>query len=64
MQAAMDRCAEMVDARMAQYLAAERPLLRSGNRSLIRFAADLRHWISGNLACSYETGRYRTDQNA
>jgi Terpene synthase family 2, C-terminal metal binding len=64
MQAAMDRCAEMVDARTAQYLAAERPLLRSGNRSLIRFAADLRHWISGNLAWSYETGRYRTDLSA
>ncbi len=64
MQEAMDRCAGMVEARTAQYLAAERPLLRSGNRSLIRFAADLRHWISGNLAWSYETGRYRTDQNA
>ena len=59
LQAALDRSAAMVDARLADYYAAERPLLASGNPALIRFAADLRHWIAGNLEWSYETGRYR-----
>lgn len=61
MQGAMDRCVEMVGERLTQYRAAEKPLLLSGDRSLIRFAADLRHWIAGNLAWSYETGRYLTE---
>ena len=58
-QQALDRCAAMVDARLANYFTAERPLLASGNPSLIRFAADLRHWIAGNIEWSYETGRYK-----
>ena len=58
-QQALDRCAAMVDARLADYFTAERPLLASGNPSLIRFAADLRHWIAGNIEWSYETGRYK-----
>ena len=57
-QHALDRCAVMVRARLEGYLVAERPLLASGNPSLIRFAADLRHWIAGNIEWSYETGRY------
>jgi hypothetical protein len=59
LQQALDRCAAMVDARLADYSMAERPLLASGNPGLIRFAADLRHWIAGNIEWSYETGRYR-----
>ena len=58
-QQALDRCAAMLERRIAEYYAAERPLLASGNPGLIRFAADLRHWIAGNLEWSYETGRYR-----
>jgi hypothetical protein len=57
-QHALDRCAAMVRARLAGYLVAERPLLASGDPALIRFAADLRHWIAGNIEWSYETGRY------
>jgi Terpene synthase family 2, C-terminal metal binding len=57
-QHALDRCAAMVRARLEGYLVAERPLLASGNPALIRFAADLRHWIAGNIEWSYETGRY------
>ena len=59
MQEALDRCAAMVDARLGDYAAAERPLLASGDPGLIRVAADLRHWIAGNLEWSYETGRYK-----
>ncbi|HET9171657.1 MAG TPA: hypothetical protein VFN97_19610 [Actinospica sp.] len=58
-QQALDRCAAMLDRRIAEYYAYERPLLASGNPGLIRFASDLRHWIAGNLEWSYETGRYR-----
>ena len=58
-QEALDRCAAMVRARIEDYCSAERPLLASGNPGLIRFAADLRHWIAGNLEWSYETGRYK-----
>jgi hypothetical protein len=57
-QHALDRCAAMVRARLEGYLVAEQPLLASGNPALIRFAADLRHWIAGNIEWSYETGRY------
>jgi Terpene synthase family 2, C-terminal metal binding len=59
MEEALRRCASMVHARLADYYTAERPLLASGNPGLIRFAADLRHWIAGNLEWSYETGRYK-----
>ena len=59
LQQALDRCAAMVHARVADYFAAERPLLASGDPALIRFAADLRHWIAGNLEWSYETRRYK-----
>jgi 5-epi-alpha-selinene synthase len=58
-QQALDHCAVMLEQRIADYYAAERPLLASGNPGLIRFAADLRHWIAGNLEWSYETGRYK-----
>src|SRR6266702_404650 len=58
-QQALDQCAVMLDRRTAEYYAAERPLLASGNPGLIRFASDLRHWIAGNLEWSYETGRYK-----
>jgi Terpene synthase family 2, C-terminal metal binding len=59
LQEALNRCAAMVRARLADYYTAERPLLASGNPGLIRFAADLRHWIAGNLEWSYETDRYK-----
>jgi hypothetical protein len=59
LQEALDRCAAMVRARLEDYCSAERPLLASGNPGLIRFAADLRHWIAGNLEWSYETARYQ-----
>ena len=58
-QQALDRCAAMLTQRITEYYAAERPLLASGNPGMIRFAADLRHWIAGNLEWSYETGRYK-----
>lgn len=60
LQQSLHRCAAMVEERLADYLAAEKPLVRFGDLAVIRFVADLRHWISGNLAWSYETGRYRT----
>jgi hypothetical protein len=58
-QQALDHCAVMLEQRIADFYAAERPLLASGDPNLIRFACDLRHWIAGNLEWSYETGRYK-----
>jgi hypothetical protein len=58
-QQALNHCALMLDRRIADYRAAEEPMLASGDRAMRRFVADLRHWISGNLAWSYETARYR-----
>lgn len=58
-QQALNHCALMLDRRIADYRGAEEPMLASGDPGLARFAADLRHWISGNLAWSYETERYR-----
>jgi hypothetical protein len=56
---ALRRCTEMIDTRIRDYLEAQRPLLASGDPTLLRLCADLRHWIAGNLAWSRETGRYR-----
>lgn len=58
-QQALNHSALMLDRRIADYRAAEEPMLASADPGLLRFAADLRHWISGNLAWSYETERYR-----
>lgn len=59
-QQALNHSALMLDRRIADYRSAEEPMLASGDPGLVRFAADLRHWISGNLAWSYETERYRS----
>jgi hypothetical protein len=56
---ALRRCTEMIDARIRDFLEAQQPLLATGDPALVRFCADLRHWIAGNLAWSRETGRYR-----
>ena len=56
---ALRACRAMIDARMHDFLEAQRPLLAGGDPELARFCADLRHWIAGNLAWSRETGRYR-----
>lgn len=56
---ALRRCIAMIDARIRDYVEAQQPLLATGDPVLIRFSADLRHWIAGNLAWSRETGRYR-----
>jgi hypothetical protein len=58
-QQALNHCALMLDRRITDYRAAEKPILAAHNPALDRFVADLRHWISGNLAWSYETARYR-----
>jgi hypothetical protein len=58
-QQALNHSALMLDRRIADYRSAEEPMLASGDPGRARFAADLRHWISGNLAWSYETERYR-----
>jgi hypothetical protein len=44
--------------RIHQYQRLEAPVLRQGGDEIRRYLMDLRHWISGNLAWSYETGRY------
>jgi hypothetical protein len=58
-QQALNHSVVMLERRMADYHVAEEPILASDNLELHRFVADLRHWISGNLAWSYETGRYQ-----
>lgn len=60
-QQALNHSALMLERRIADYRAAERPILAGGDLALRRFVADLRHWMSGNLAWSYETGRYQAN---
>ena len=60
-QQALNHCALMLDRRIADYRAAEAPILADAEPALLRFVADLRHWIAGNLAWSSETGRYRAN---
>ncbi len=60
-QQALNHCALMLDRRIADYRAAEAPILAGAEPALLRFVADLRHWIAGNLAWSSETGRYRAN---
>lgn len=55
---AIAEAARLYDERIGEYQKLEAPLLRDGAEQVRRYLADLRHWISGNLAWSYETGRY------
>lgn len=55
---AIAEAARLHDERIGEYQQLEAPLLRDGDEQIRRYLADLRHWISGNLAWSYETGRY------
>lgn len=55
---ALAQAARLHDARIDEYQRLESALLAEGNEDIRRYSADLRHWISGNLAWSYETGRY------
>jgi hypothetical protein len=55
---AIAEAARLHDERIAEYQKLESPLMRDGDEQIRGYLADLRHWISGNLAWSYETGRY------
>jgi hypothetical protein len=55
---AMTEAARLYDERIRQYQRLEAPVMREGSGEVRRYLMDLRHWISGNLAWSYETGRY------
>jgi hypothetical protein len=58
LQEAIDRAADMHDARVRRYLAKEAPVRASASPELQRYLDDLRFWMRGNLDWSYETGRY------
>jgi len=55
---AMAEAARLYDDRIHEYQRLEAPVWRDGAEEVRRYVMDLRHWISGNLAWSYETGRY------
>jgi hypothetical protein len=55
---AMAEAARLYQERIRDYQQLEEPLLKDGDEAVRRYLMDLRHWISGNLAWSYETGRY------
>jgi Terpene synthase family 2, C-terminal metal binding len=55
---ALKEAALLHDDRVREYGAAEALLRGHPDASLDRYLDDLRCWISGNLAWSYETGRY------
>ena len=55
---AMAEAARLYRERIGDYQRLEQPLLADGDEAVRRYVLDLRHWISGNLAWSYETGRY------
>lgn len=55
---ALDEAARLYDGRLRTYQELESPLRALGEPLIDRYLADLRSWIAGNLAWSYETGRY------
>jgi Terpene synthase family 2, C-terminal metal binding len=55
---ALREAAALYDERLRAYQELEAPLLAEGNPLVNLYLADLRAWIAGNLAWSYETGRY------
>lgn len=55
---ALGEAARLYRERVAEYQRLEAPLLEYRGDAVHRYLLDLRHWISGNLAWSYETGRY------
>jgi len=57
-QAALKEAALLHDDRVREYQAAETRLRDGADEGLSRYLDELRAWISGNLAWSYETGRY------
>jgi Terpene synthase family 2, C-terminal metal binding len=61
---ALRAAADMHDARVHEYERIEARLLARADAALGRFLADLRFWMSGNLAWSYETGRYEASATA
>ena len=60
-EAALKEAALLHDDRVREFGAAEMQLREHAGDSLTRYLDDLRTWISGNLAWSYETGRYGLD---
>jgi hypothetical protein len=55
---AMAQAAALYDERVREYQRLEALVLADCDDATRRYVMDLRHWISGNLAWSYETGRY------
>lgn len=55
---ALREAAALYEERIRAYQELEAPLLAEGNPLVNMYLADLRAWIAGNLAWSYETGRY------
>jgi Terpene synthase family 2, C-terminal metal binding len=55
---ALREAAALYEERIRSYQELEAPLLAEGNPLVNLYLADLRAWIAGNLAWSYETGRY------
>jgi len=55
---ALDEAARLYDGRVRAYQELEAPLRAQHDPLVRRYLADLRSWIAGNLAWSYETGRY------
>ena len=62
--AALKEAAMLHDDRVREYGAAEAQLRENADEHLHLYLDDLRTWISGNLAWSYETGRYELDSDA
>jgi Terpene synthase family 2, C-terminal metal binding len=56
---ALQTAADLHNARVREYQQLETLLLADAGPSLTRYLADLRYWMSGNLAWSRETGRYQ-----
>ncbi len=55
---AMAEAARLYEKRVSEYQSMEALVLKDCDEETRRYLTDLRHWISGNLAWSYETGRY------
>jgi hypothetical protein len=64
MSQALDEAARLHDERVGEYQELEAPLLGTISPLVDRYLADLRNWMAGNLAWSYETGRYRPSAGA
>ena len=60
-ESALKEAAMWHDDRMREFALAERRLRARADEPLSRYVDGLCHWVSGNLAWSYETGRYGLD---